>query len=354
MTETNQPQKHHKPSIFGPLLLITLGAAFLLNNLGFISGNLWDTIIKLWPLLIVFSGLNDLFRREGVVWPLILIGLGTFLLLINFDYLTWHSWGRLWKLWPLILVAIGVDLIFKERPVWRAILGGIMILLLVGGGIWLASFSSQVGISQPVEAAQPLGDDISKARLTISLSAGELLIEEGAQKGMLLDGEIPQKTGYEHYSETNGIATYTLNSSTSQISPSHGLWDIKLTTQIPIDLNAEMGAGEMVLELEELKPENLVVKQGVGDIKLRLPLGTLTQGPLQVEVNQAIGQIQIRIPNGASVRIEVSKALSNLNIPQNFSRRGDYYYSPNYTEGDVGIELNISQAIGNIDIKYTD
>ena len=85
MSENNNQkhsgQRHH--SIFGPLLLISVGVAFLLNNLGVIPGNFWDILVNLWPLLIIFAGIDGLVRREGIAWPALLIVVGTFLLLKN-------------------------------------------------------------------------------------------------------------------------------------------------------------------------------------------------------------------------------------------------------------------------------
>ncbi len=361
MSENNQQKKtysrHH--SLFGPLLLIAAGVLFLLNNLGVIPGDFWDVLLNLWPLLIIFAGIDGLVRREGIAWPTMLIVLGTFLLIRNLDIMDWQGWGRLWQLWPVILVALGVDLIFKDSPLWRAVFGVGMVLLLVGGGIWLVGFSSYmggslpVGDSLPMDAHQALGEGVSQAGLTFSLGAGELHLGGGAAKGLLVAGQVFPQTGYERYDENDGAATYTLESDSPRLSPTHGRWDLGLTTRIPLDLKVEMGAGNMVLSLVELQVENLVIEQGVGNIEIRLPArGLLQLGVHHVEVSQAVGQIQLTIPQGAAIRLEVSRAISALDIPHNFSRSGDYYFSPNYDEAEGAIELKISQAIGRIEIEY--
>ena len=50
--------------------------------------------------------------------------------------------------------------------------------------------------------------------------------------------------------------------------------------------------------------------------------------------------------------LEVSKALSSLTIPSDFDRQGDYYYSPGYEAAEMAIDLDISQAIGSIVVRY--
>ncbi|MBS1249884.1 MAG: hypothetical protein MAG431_01469 [Chloroflexi bacterium] len=351
MNENNQPKKyyHRHRSIFGPLLLIALGVAFLLNNLGVLPGDFWDVIVSLWPLLIVFAGIDGLVRREGVVWPSLLIAGGTFLLLRNFDLVTWYGWGSLWKLWPLILVAVGVDLIFKNQPRWTVIFPVGLVLLLVLGGIWLTGFSGEFSASSPIDAQQTLEEGISRARLHIALGAGKLHLGESAQTGWLVEGEIGPETGHEQYSESDGVAIYTLKSHTPQLSPAQGRWDLNLSTQVPLELRAEMGAGEMDLTLEKLGLENLVVEQGIGSLRLRLPDGKI----YSAQVDQAIGQIRISVPQGVALRVEVSKALSVLDLPRDFSHQGAYYFSPDYSEGDEAIALKINQAIGNIKVEYS-
>jgi len=50
-------------------------------------------------------------RRIGpIFWPLLLIAVGAAFLLSNFDLLSFDPWN-LWKLWPLILVVIGLDIL---------------------------------------------------------------------------------------------------------------------------------------------------------------------------------------------------------------------------------------------------
>lgn len=105
----------------------------------------------------------------------------------------------------------------------------------------------------------------------------------------------------------------------------------------------------MVLDLVDLELKNLTVKQGVGDMEIHLPVGEA----YQVEVSQAIGQIQVTIPEDAPLRLEVSRAITALDVPHDFTRQGDYYLSPNYAEADEAIDLQISQAIGNIEVEYS-
>ncbi len=48
---------------------------------------------------------------ERLVWGVVLVAVGLILLLANFGFLAWFTWGR-W--WPLILIAVGVVMLVRR------------------------------------------------------------------------------------------------------------------------------------------------------------------------------------------------------------------------------------------------
>src|SRR4030066_97949 len=74
-------RRRYSGAFFFGSILITLGLVFLLDNLGVISWDVWDTVLRLWPVLLIAGGLDNLINRDGIVRPVFTIGLGTILLL---------------------------------------------------------------------------------------------------------------------------------------------------------------------------------------------------------------------------------------------------------------------------------
>ncbi len=48
----------------GALLLIFIGALFLLNNLGLLSWNIWNELWKFWPVVIILLGVQMLLGKS--------------------------------------------------------------------------------------------------------------------------------------------------------------------------------------------------------------------------------------------------------------------------------------------------
>ena len=61
-------------------------------------------------------------RRGGLVGPIILITLGVVFLMNNLGVLDWSVWVVIFRLWPVLLVAAGLDLLLGRRSVWGSLL----------------------------------------------------------------------------------------------------------------------------------------------------------------------------------------------------------------------------------------
>ena len=121
-----------------PFVLVVLGVVLLLNNMGILTGNIWRTIFGLWPALLIIIGLDNFIRWRGLTGPIFLIGLGVVFLLGNLGALTDNVWNTLLRLWPVLIISAGLDLLLRNRSIWFMVLGFLILLVLLGGAIWFA------------------------------------------------------------------------------------------------------------------------------------------------------------------------------------------------------------------------
>ncbi|MFW6306718.1 MAG: LiaF transmembrane domain-containing protein [Bacillota bacterium] len=106
-----------KTSIIWGLIIIMIGFALLLNNLGITDLNIGDIIATYWPLIFVLWGLDTIIDRRNksnnsnLIFGSILLFLGIALIGRNLDYYYFNI-SILWKsFWPLLLIFIGVNII---------------------------------------------------------------------------------------------------------------------------------------------------------------------------------------------------------------------------------------------------
>ena len=90
------------------IILISLGVLFLLDR--FYAFHFGHFISIWWPALLIVLGVWKLTQRQGrrMAGPLVLITIGAIFLVDNLN-LVW--WWRMGNLWPLILIAVGVGIL---------------------------------------------------------------------------------------------------------------------------------------------------------------------------------------------------------------------------------------------------
>jgi len=343
-TETTHKRRR---SYFGPIFLITIGLVFLAQNLGFIPGEGWETILKLWPLLLIAAGLDELFRKEGIAWPILLSGAGTFLLLNNFGPQTWISWTQLFQLWPIFLIAIGIDLMVKGQSGWITAAGIVLTIALVGGAIWIASAGYTIS-AEYVNIRESYDLDVIDAEIDVSLRLGELILTAESQRGILIAGSITPSTKKVTLGEAQDRISYRLANNNLSFYPHSARWELGITDELNLELRVNNGVGEMFLDLEELKLEFLDVKQGIGRLVIRLPKEAVEE----VLINQAIGTIHIQIPDNVRVIVDAQNGLSRVDFPPDFTLRNGLYSSPGANRANSVLFITVGQAIGYINFQY--
>lgn len=300
--------------------------------------------------------------RGSVVFPLLLVGLGVLFLLNNMGLVSWNIWNSIWQLWPLLLVAAGIDMIIGRRSTAASIftvmtLFGLMALIAIG--IWILAMQQAVwqpqGDQETQQIAQTL-DDANKADIDIRFGAGTLHLSAQSDSSDLVRGSLELRRGEEadsSFSVDNGTAYYRLESKASGFlfpfiseMKNERIWDLNLNTQVPTDLKVNTGVGEAVLDLEDLKLTRLDLNGGAGNTTLTLP----KYGDYEVQVNAGVGRIDLGIPAGLALRMEVNDGLGQIDIQGDYKRQGKQYESAGYNAATNRVDLKVEGGIGQITI----
>jgi len=100
------------------VLVIVGGLLLLARNTGFLNPTI-SRIIFSWEMLLIAIGLINIFWRESLWSGIILIGIGSFFLLVNFYHMPFSTWQIFL---PALIILVGLKMIFggsRIRKNWH-------------------------------------------------------------------------------------------------------------------------------------------------------------------------------------------------------------------------------------------
>ena len=352
----NQAEKRpsHRISLFFPLMLITVGIVLLWMNL---SGQLftgWGVILRLWPLLLIFGGLDGLVQHQGAAANTFWITFGLALLLSNFNRISWTAWEVLLSLWPVFLVALGVDLVIGRKTIWHQLVAGLVILLVMGG-IAIFFDSGPRRTTSDVEKVEQNREGATQGVVHLEPLVGYLKVYAQGSQELLVQCNLQLWGGekiHRSYEIINDTGTFTLASSGITFIYEPGInnranWEIGVSSRIPISLKVNQAIGEVFMDFTELQTEKFDISLALGRSSIVLPSDRSLDG----NVEAAMGEILIEVPEGTALAVTGKPAIGNVSAPLNYVRDGNRLISPTFAEGKERIEISIGLAIGQVIIR---
>jgi hypothetical protein len=261
-------------------------------------------------------------RRGSIFWGIILVLAGILFLLSNLGFLKINV-GNL--IWPFFLIALGVA--FLWGTVFRT-----------------SSRGEHVNI--PLEGA-------GRARLRVRHGAGRLSIRSGAQAGDLIEGFFGG--GLDYRTRHSGEELDVEMSVPAQFfplawGPGYNLdWSFQLSRDIPINLSVEGGANEAVIDLSDLRVDDLTLKSGASSTHITMPTSA---GMTRTRIETGAASVKVQVPDGVAARIRAQGGLASVQIDTSrFPKQGDFYKSNDYDAATNRIDFDIQLGVGSVQIS---
>lgn len=276
---------------------------------------------------------------RSLFWPLVLIGLGAFWLLVNFDVIAWSQLRLLLRLWPLLLIAIGLDIVIGRRS---PVLSALIAIAVVAAAVVLVVIGPSMGWTTDVELQTERYTDVigqaTSAVVTLDLSDAHTTVQALTDSENLFDATLTYV----------GTIDFVVSGSTERsVELSHHRdssdwwqrwpfgaadqdWEIGLTPEIPLALTVGASSGGAVLDLSDLWLRSLTVDASSGGLELSLPA---VDGTYEVRIDGSSGGMEIDIADHASIRIVLEVSSGEVEI-----RVGE----------DVDLDLQIDGSSGNV------
>lgn len=234
----------------------------------------------------------------------------------------------------------------------------------------------------------------------VEYGAGELLIEP-ADAGMLYSSSLRfDARAFEPVQEySDGMLRVGVERLHERIRTGMregGRLDLALGSGVPLDLDLNFGAVEATIELGGLRLRNVDISTGASDTRLRFsrpnpePLDVLKieagaasfraeglgnanaatldldggvgeldldfagewRRNMSVTIDMGVGSLTLRIPRGIGVRISRDTFLMAFDA-DGMTRRGDAYYSADWDSADHRLTVDVSGALGSVDVRWT-
>ncbi len=297
-------------------------------------------------------------RRPSLVGPLILITIGVLFLLANMGMLPLSFWEIAFRFWPLLLILIGLDILVGRRSPLGSLLILILWAALIGGIIWLASpqgaayLPSAAAVTDQV--SQPL-DDIKSASIELDTGLADTTVAAlGPDSGDLMSGTFGHREGsriVKTYEVVGDGARLRLREESTNFflaSTSISRWDVRLNPAVPLSLIVNGGVGRTSLDLSTLQARDLVIDSGVGSMTVTAP----RSGSVRMSLNGGVGSATVIVPQGVAGRIRVNAGLGGISVNQSrFPRSGDIYQSVDFVNATDKIDIQVDGGIGGISIQ---
>lgn len=286
-----------------------------------------------------------------------LIVLGSLLMLNTLGIVNWAVWVYLLQWWPVILIAVGVQMLLGRR-VFHLVLAVLLVAgtaMYVTGGPprpWGASWS--VGAeSQQFRVSQGMPGGVTAGSLDLDYGTGRLNLGSGS--GGLLDGELSyySREPRVSVSQNNGLARVKVKQESERVlffpgNRSGADWHIRLSEEIPWDLNLDVGATKAYIDLSRLEVRKLDVDAGASD--LRIVFGPRSPR-MAVDIDAGAANVELAIPFQLGVRIRMDSALSGNNLEkEGFTKQGKEYVTENYLTAPARVEIEFNAGVSNLKV----
>jgi uncharacterized protein DUF2154/cell wall-active antibiotic response 4TMS protein YvqF len=304
-------------------------------------------------------------RRVSLVFPIILITVGALFLIHNWRP-AFDPWPILLTYWPLILIFIGLGKIWDTTYRSRnpnappgvsigATTGALAFIIVLVFLFWHGrSFSRRHGFYSGSQHTTQTVDlqGAKSARARLEMGAGELTINGGASR--MLDADFTYDSSFDtprvDYRVADGVGQ--LNISQESHSPHFGRsqndWNLHFSKDIPLELKVNMGAGQGNLHFREVPLTRLDLSIGAGQVDVDLTGDRKTD--LTAVLEGGVGQATVRLPKNVGVIAHASGGIGSIDV-HGLKHDGDSYTNEAYGKSPATIHLKVEGGIGQITLN---
>lgn len=290
--------------------------------------------------------------RGGLLFPLILIALGVAFLLGNVGYLPPISARALLSLWPLLLLVAGIEMIFARREPLVALALQVGVIAL---GVALVA-GQPAGLFAP-RGASSSEVDVERDSATTALS---LRVSGGAGRYEVTGGATRLVEARSTGGEIRVRTTRTAGRADVRVSPADvdfeffrprvpGEVIVRAASDIPTSVHVQGGAGEFFVDLSAIQTTDAEIEAGAAEVRVILPR---PKGTVAVRIEAGASTVTIEVPEGVEARVTTrGGALSFKSENPRLVERGDQAETAGYASATDRVSVSFEGGAASVRVR---
>lgn len=306
------------------LVLVLIGAAFLLNNFGILHFH-WYNIFHLWPIFLVIGGVNLVFAHNKSPWATIL---KISVVVIGFGFVFFGNYDRHFRFWP------GRVYINDDSSNWDD-----------------SNDSGGVKTSGKGDFNEPYSPDAKVARLNISGGGTSYNLSDTTNQ-LFTAVTLDNQSRYT-FSQSKDDSTYVLdfkmrNRNGFNFGSQKHEANFRLNAKPEWEINVQAGATSLNFDLSKFKVRELKLHGGAAEfnVKLGAPLAMT-----EVDVSTGLADVTINVPQNAACSIETNSGLSDSNIEGIAKTSDNHWETPGYDAAKTKIHIHIHGGLSDFKVR---
>ena len=315
-------------------------------------------------------------KIDRLIWGILFLFVGGVLLLDNFNVITFY-WRNIWQFWPVILIILGVNVLIGKK---ESNIGGIISISILVITLGYLFYRGQ----QPAESSrwytdrfrgdwnfddegtsdskdygqrQLFSEPFSNAGLktaTLNLHCGGTSVRLEDTSDSLFTASVSQRTGRFVYnkelSDTSAVVNLKMDENKKQFrigKSGSSKIELKLNPQPLWDINMQMGAGGLDLDLTQFKISTMVFEGGAASADIKLGDKSMLT---TVRVKTGVAEVNIKVPKGSGCQIISKTGLSSTDY-NGFDKKEDgRYETANFATATHKIYITFDGGLSSFDV----
>lgn len=287
----------------------------------------------------------------GLIVPLLLIALGAAFLAANLGYLPPISFRRVMSLWPIVLILVGFEVLLGRRQPLVAltlqlatIALGVALLAASPAGLFASATAPVSSATVPREGATALVLRLSGGAGDFTVTGGASALVEARSSSEGMEVETDREGGRAEVSigGADGLFRFPGAGEGHHVA-------VAVASDIPAEIRVEAGAGDLRVDLSEVKTTSARIDAGAGDIVVVLPE---PEGDVRIEIGSGAAEVVIEVPAGVEARVTVSGGAVSLDSTNSrLAARDGSAETPGYANASSRVTVSIDAGAASVHIR---